>query len=256
MLCFVLMISGHLFAETSPYEYQFEGLFEELYQAGRYELIAKIIDPDDVILEAGGFDGSDTVVLATIVPQGKVISFEPNPPRYEELTAKTKDLSNVTSYPFALAEKNGMITFYVCYGAQDDPVYEGASSVLPPSESMTINYQGPRIEVPCCILDDWCRKNNQNKIDFMWLDLEGFELQVLKSSPHILSTVKAMYIETNFYEFRNEMTLYKDLQIFLEKSGFRLLSHVYYKGYQGNAIFVRAELFDVIIQKILLKSQK
>lgn len=245
-----LALSGFLCAEANPYVFQFEGLFENLYLAGPYDLIEKIIEPDDVILEAGAFDGSDTIGLAKIVPKGKVISFEPNPPRYAELVKRTKDLCNVNTFPFALGEKDDLVTFYVCYGAQYDPIYEGASSVLPPSESMKINYQGPRIEVPCLILDNWCRENNQDRIDFMWLDLEGYELQVLRSSPQILSTVKAMYIETNFYEFRKGMTLYKDLRAFLEKNGFRLLSHGYYKGYQGNAIFVRADLFNKIVQKI------
>ena len=253
MVFFVFILSGCCFSQAGAYIVEFEGLFQELYQAGRYDLIEKIIDPDDVILEAGGFDGSDTIGLAKMVPQGKVISFEPNPPRYEELTAKTKDLPNVASYPFALGEKNAMIPFYVCYGAQYDPIYEGASSVLPPSEWMKINYQGPRIEVPCLVLDDWCRENNQSKIDFMWLDLEGYELQVLRSSPHILSTVKTIYVETNFYAFREGMTLYDDLRAFLESRGFMLLSHGYYKGVQGNAIFVREDLFGQIVQKILKK---
>lgn len=246
----LLMVSGSLCAETSPYVFQFEGLFENLYQSGRYDLIERIIEPNDVILEAGAFDGSDTIGLAKMVPEGKVISFEPNPPRYAELAEKAKGLYNVNTFPFALGEKNGTITFYVCYGAQYDPAYEGASSALPPSESMEINYQGPRIEVPCFVLDDWCKDNNQSRIDFMWLDLEGYELQVLKSSPQILSTVKAMYVETNFYEFRQGMTQYQDLRRFLEENGFQLLSHGYYKGYQGNAIFVRADLFDTIVQKI------
>lgn len=246
----VLVFSGSLYAQSSHYVFEFEGKFEQLFRAGRYDLIARIIDSDDVILEAGAFDGGDTLGLARMVPQGKVISFEPNPPRYAELIGKVKNIYNVNTFPFALGETNEPITFYVCYGASYEPCYEGASSALPPSESMKINYQGPRIEVPCFVLDDWCRENNQSKIDFMWLDLEGYELQVLKSSPQILSTVKAMYVETNFYEFREGMTLYKDLRAFLEKNGFRLLSHGYYKGYQGDAVFVRADLFDEIVQRI------
>ena len=80
-----LMVAGSLCAETSPYVFQFEGLFENLYQSGRYDLIKRIIEPNDVILEAGAFDGLDTISLARMVPEGKVISFEPNPPRYIEL---------------------------------------------------------------------------------------------------------------------------------------------------------------------------
>ena len=249
-----LIFSVPLFAKFDPYVFHFEGRFQELYRAGRYHLIEKIIEPDDVILEAGGFDGMDTIALSAMVPEGKVLTFEPNPPRYQEMVTKTKHLSNVSAYPFALGEENGSATFYVCYGAQYDPVYEGASSLLPPAASMEINYQGPRIKVPCKRLDDWCKENNQSKIDFMWLDLEGYELQVLKNGSEILSTVKAIYIETNFYQFRKGMTQYKELKKFLGKEGFKLLSYGYYKGFQGNAIFVRKGLFDETVEKIIAKS--
>jgi len=255
---FVLIIFSPLFAKRDPYPFQFEGLFKEIFQVkdenynliGHYDLIKEIVSPNDIILEAGGFNGKDTVRLAQIVPEGKVISFEPNPSRYAELVSKTKHLPNVHAYPFALGEKNGSAIFYVCHGAQNDPIYEGASSLLPPSESMKINYQGPRIEVSCYVLDDWCRENNENKIDFMWLDLEGYELQVLKNASRILNTVKAIYVENNFYEFRKGMTQYGELRKFLEKNGFQLLSHGYFRGCQGNAIFVRNNLFNEIVQKI------
>jgi hypothetical protein len=133
-------------------------------------------------------------------------------------------------------------------------MFEGASSLLPPTEATKINYQGPQIEVSCRILDDWARDHNEQKIDFMWLDMEGYEMQMLKSSPQILNTVKAMYVETNFHIFRKGTTQYGALRKFLEKQGFRLLAHGYLaledKGYQGNAIFVRSDLFDAMVQKI------
>lgn len=247
---YILVFSGNLIAEDSPYALRFEGLFKEIYYASDHDLIEKIIDPSDTILEAGAFDGTDTVRLARMVPQGKVISFEPNPPRYAQLCEKTKNLSNVSTYPFALSSKNEEATFYVCYGTQHDPIYEGASSLLPPAESMKIHYQGPIIKVPSYKLGDWCKEHHQTKIDFMWLDLEGAELQVLSNALRILSTVKAIYVETNFYEFREGMTQYADLKEFLEKNEFRLLAHSYHQGLQGNAIFVRSTLFDQIVKKI------
>ena len=88
------------------------------------------------------------------------------------------------------------------------------------------------------------QENSIDLIDFMWLDLEGLELQVLKSSPRILEKVKIIYTETNFFEFRKGMTQFNDLKIFLENVGFRLLSHWYVEGFQGDAIFIKKELFE------------
>jgi len=95
-------------------------------------------------------------------------------------------------------------------------------------------------------LDTWCKDNGIDHIDFMWLDMEGMELQVLKSSPEILKTVKMIYAETNMYPFRMETTQYQELRNFLEKSGFKLLSHWYQESFQGDAIFIKTEIYDGI----------
>lgn len=193
-----------------------------------------------IIFEAGGHYGLDTVKLSQKWPAGKIISFEPNPHAFEKLLALSKTKANVFPYPFAVANFNGKSIFYVCYGTNgDNPEYEGASSLLPASEGMKIHYQGPQVLVDCFILDDWCCENGVDKIDFMWLDLEGMELQTLESSPEILKTVSVIYTETNFYPFRVGMTQYAALKQFLEKSGFIMLSHWYREGLQGDAIFIR-----------------
>ena len=80
----------------------------------------------------------------------------------------------------------------------------------------------------------------------MWLDLEGLELQVLKSSPRILEKVNVIYTETNFLEFRLGMTQFTDLKTQLDNSGFKMLYHWYYEGLQGDAIFVKRELFELV----------
>ena len=193
---------GENYNNKSPYIFEFEGLHENLFKSGRYDLIARIIEPDDVILEAGGFDGGDTIHLAKLIPDGKIICFEPNPTRYIEIQSKTKSFTNVATYPLALGEMNEMMDFYLCHGKEKNSAFDGASSLLPPTKETQENYQGPIIQVPAIVLDDWCRQYDQKEIDFMWLDLGGFELQFFKSSPQILSKVKAVYVKTNFYNFR------------------------------------------------------
>ncbi|MBN1915083.1 MAG: FkbM family methyltransferase [Parachlamydiales bacterium] len=231
-----------LFAE-SPYARKFEGHFQE-YDGHRLDLIDKFLPKNPIIFEAGGHYGQDSVRFAQKWPFSTIITFEPNPHAYEKLLEAISNFHNIFPQNLALNTYNGTAVLNVCYGTTgDNPVFEGASSLLPASEGMKIHYQGPKIEVPCVILDDWCTENNISHIDFMWLDLEGLELQTLKSSPHILKTVQVIYTETNFYKFREGMTQYRELKQFLERSGFKLLSHWYTEGLQGDAIFVRQEIF-------------
>lgn len=242
-----LLIFSFLFFSSKTnceqYPSRFEGFFEE--NGGRPEdLIAKFLPDNPMVFEAGGHYGYDTVRFAKKWPQGIIISFEPNPHAFTKLLEATKNLDNVCARNLAVNNYNGIAVLNVCYGTNgDNPIFEGASSLLEPSEWMQIHYQGPKFEVPCVVLDDWCQENDIDHIDFMWLDLEGLELQVLKSSPKILTKVKVIYTETNFLEFRKGMTQYKDLKDFLESSGFQMLSHWYAEGFQGNAIFVKKELF-------------
>lgn len=181
--------------------------------------------------------------MATRWPAGFVYTFEPNPHAFELLKETIAPYSNILGVPFAVASYNGVATLNICYGTGgNDPTFEGASSLLNPTPPMKQHYQGPKVEVPCVILDDWCKENGIDHLDLLWLDLEGMELQVLKSSPEILKTVQVIYTETNLKQFREEMTLYRDLRRFLEESGFKLVAHWYTPGAQGDAIFVKREL--------------
>lgn len=223
----------------SSYPERFEGLFPE-YRDKPLDLIEKFLPADPVIFEAGGHYGTETETFAKKWPKSTIISFEPNPAAFDKLCNVAKNYPNIFPYQLAVGHSNALLPFYICYGSTgDNPIYEGASSLLPPSDYMKIHYQGPTIIVQCVRLEDWLLENNVEQIDFMWLDLEGNEFQALMGMGNKLDQVAAIFIETNFQEFRQGMTQYKYLKGFLERKGFRLLSHWYAEGMQGNAIFIK-----------------
>ena len=99
-------------------------------------------------------------------------------------------------------------------------------------------------------LDSWCKENNIDYIDFMWLDLEGMEFQVLRESKEVLKKVKVVHTETNFQEFRKNTTQYAALRQYLENLDFVLLSHWFEKDFQGNAIFIKKELYQTAFMNL------
>jgi FkbM family methyltransferase len=225
-----------------PYPWRYEGVLPHSHSLEENVLatIYPWIRNNPVILEAGAHYGEDSRNFAKIWPEATVLCFEPNPNAFKKLVESTKDYPGILPVNLALADYNGEGTLHLCYGSNgNEPRFEGASSLLEASEGMKIHYQGPDITVPCAILDDWCFENSIDKVDFMWLDLEGVELQVLKSSPKILKKVHVIFAETNFQYFRHDMTQYSDLKEFLENQGFTLMSHWYREGLQGNALFLR-----------------
>lgn len=231
-----------VFLKADPYPEKFEGNFKD-WQNKQKELISFFLPKNPVILIAGGLYGNEALNFKICWKKSNIIVFEPNPHAFEILSSRVKD-KDIKIYPLALNIFSSITQFYVCHGSDGkSPIFEHASSLLPPSSSMKIHYKGPIIDVLSVNLDEWCMINGVDHIDFMRLNLQGMELQCLKSSPKILKTVKAIHINTFMYPFRSGMTKYMNLKNFLERKGFVLLSHWYRENLEGNAIFIRKDFF-------------
>lgn len=207
------------------------------------EIIEKYLPTNPNILEAGANCGEDTVIMGNKWPSGKIFAFEPVDASFQQILEKTKSLSNVYPFKYALSDKIGKTNFYICINGN------AASSILPPKEildSILFFDKNKPIEVPTTTIDQWALENNISHIDFMWLDMEGAELLALKSSPKILSTVKVIYTEVNYQEFREGNCFYTDIKNFLEKLGFKEVWNNSWNWteknipWQGNILFVRS----------------
>lgn len=243
-LTFLFLVQALALQAHLAIKYQGVAAYES--QNDRVLEIVELFLPDNpVIFEAGAHYGTDTVHFVKKWPEARIISFEPNPHAFELLTEATYGLPQVSIHNLAVNDYNGSAVLHICYGSTgDNPIFEGASSLLKAAPCQEIHYRGPDIVVPCVVLDDWCKQNGVDQIDFMWLDLEGLELQVLQSSPDILDSVKVIFTETNLFDFRIGMTRYEHLKSFLERFRFKQIAHWYTEGIQGNAIFVKKEDFE------------
>lgn len=211
----------------------------------RLQIVAQFLPENPIVFEVGAKDGEESVKFAKMWPRGTILSFEANKNQFVKYLTKSEYFSNMQGYNLAVNTYNGFATFHLCWGSNgDDPIFEGASSLLEPFGPYINDYKGPKITVPCVIFQDWCRNHAVQAIDFIWLDIEGFELQLLKSSPEIFKTVKVIYTETNFAKFRDGTTQFVDLKNYLESVGYQLVAHWYNEGLQGDAIFIRKEPAD------------
>ena len=212
-----------------------------------------------VIVEVGGYEGVCTQGFAQGFPKGRVIVFEPNPKAFKNLLEKVKNYSNVSAHNLALSTYNGIAKLNICQNIifLEHPVLqmvqhlnnhqiEKFSSLLPDNTRRGPFFQNQTIDVPCVVLDDWCKQNSIDRIDLLRLDIGGFELQVLKSSPEILKSVLVICTRTNFFPFRIGTTQYAELKSFLEQEGFELIGHWYRESIYGEATFVRKYLYDSI----------
>jgi FkbM family methyltransferase len=201
--------------------------------------------PDkSITVEAGSFDGTDTRKMSAAWPHGTIHAFEPIPDVFALLKKNTCDLSNVIRHQVALSDHNGSATLYV----SEKPSCPGepfqAGTLLKPKERLKhspITY--PRtITVPTITLDTWAQENNIDHIDFMWLDLQGMALPVLKGGVNILKTVRALFVELEFIEAYEGQAQYEETKAWLESQGFRAIAQDFTdttSWIYGNVLFVR-----------------
>lgn len=114
----------------------------------------------------------------------------------------------------------------------------GISSLM--SRSYKDDFMLP-IEVQTFRMDDFMEENSINEIDFLKLDVEGANYQVLTGFGEKLKNIKAMHIECEHSKnYWDNQKYYKDNAKLLEDNGFVLMFFQRRKG-QSDSFWVRKE---------------
>lgn len=200
------------------------------------ELIKTLLPENPIVVEAGAHKGRDTIKMLKLWPNGTFYCFEPSPNIFAQLTQNTGEYPNIHRYPYALSHYNGTAIFHVSSGRSD-----AASSLLSPLE-YSIDHPDTiftDITVETITLDTWANHNNIQKIDFMWLDMQGTELSMLQAGTNILQTVTAICSEVNLTHRYENAPLYDEYRSWMESQGFYVAYEHLFKTTWGNALFIR-----------------
>ncbi len=190
------------------------------------KFIRNYLPKDPIILEAGAYDGKETIKLMQFWLKGTVYSFEPVPQLYEKLLHRTRQYNRIHVYPQALSDKIGTAQFHVSSFEDSPDEASASSSLLQPKEHFKyapIVHFDSTITVPTTTIDAWADEHGIDHIDFMWLDMQGAELQALKAAPKMLKTVKVILTEVEFIEAYKGQPLYQEIKTWLEAQGFEII---------------------------------
>lgn len=143
----------------------------------------KLVNPGDTVCDIGANIGIVTLLLSRLVGNaGTVFAFEPNPPSYEALTAAIAHnrMTNVLPQLIALgsqAEERDL----------EIPSHNAGAASLRETAGPA---SGTTTRVSVRTLDEFVKKHSISKIQFMKLDVEGFEGEVFNGSQHVLETLR------------------------------------------------------------------
>lgn len=198
---------------------------KRLKKRNLYHELAEFIPDNITIVEGGAFHGNDTTQMARAWPNSTIYSFEPIPELFAQLTENTNRYPNIHPINRALAETNGTATFWPSENPKKPGLHAQAGSLLKPKERLTrskIKFNDP-IEVETISLDSWAKQTGIERIDFLWLDLQGYELPVLQGAKGLLPHISYIYTEVNFIEAYEGQKTYPEVAAWLADHNFEII---------------------------------
>jgi FkbM family methyltransferase len=126
-----------------------------------------------VIADLGSHIGASVAWFRTRYPKARILGFEPNPHSFRKLASVVAEWPRVEVHRVAIAGASGRRRLSIPAGEQINASLKEASP------------RAASIEVDCLTLSQACERASVDAIDLLKLDIEGSELDVLRSFPEL-----------------------------------------------------------------------
>jgi len=163
-----------------------------VYEEFETKVVKKIIKKGDVVVDLGAMIGYYTLIFAKLVGnEGKVHAFEPEPTNFEILkkNVEINGYKNVILVRKAVSSKTGMEKLFI------SKWNKGGNTML------DLKDFDQSIKIDSIRLDDYLT-DFAGKIDFIKIDIEGFEIEAIKGMSSVLQKMKNIKIMTEVNPYR------------------------------------------------------
>jgi FkbM family methyltransferase len=179
-------------------------------------VLKKLLRPGEVFIDIGANVGSHSIVLARYLGEPSIVhAFEPHPRTFAYLQANVElnQMSNIKIYNVALGEVEGTVEF------SDFAIIDDQNRVLSGQDE-----RKHTISVPLKRLDSF--GFYQEPIGTIKLDVEGYELFVLRGAERTLAAAQFLYFEASREHYARYDYTPEEVACFLSDSGWRIFRFV------------------------------
>ena len=192
---------------------QDQTIFNQIWLKKVYGFPGFELKEGDVVVDIGAQAGFFSVYAGSKIGSGKAYAFEPEPNNFKLLkeNISLNKLKNVSAYNEAVGEKSG---------TRDFVVYKKVVSAHSFAYSDPGDVEFSKVTVTAKSLEDFMRHENMERINFLKMDCEGAEYEILfNASEEVLQKIKKIAME--YHDIDDDRNL-RTLKEFLEKKGFNV----------------------------------
>lgn len=176
---------------------EFETLFDEIFLKQIYRFKTK--NPNPLIFDCGSHIGLSVLYFKMLYTDASIVAFEPDKETFSILkkNIERNKIDNIETFNLALSDTKGKINFY----RESSPDWDTCGN-------STVKEWGDRngfcVEtVQSTVLSDYIT----GEIDFLKMDIEGAELNVLETIQNKLHLVKELALEYHVYNAESKKRL-------------------------------------------------
>jgi FkbM family methyltransferase len=168
------------------------------YEMKESFLVSKLVKPGMIVLDVGANIGNYSILFSRLVgKEGRVYAFEPTPQTFAQLETRlqTYCCENVQTFQTAVFSDNGVVEFsefpeeYASWNSIGTPQMPNPEN---PDEWVAIAH---REQVPAITLDSFCAEHQISTIDYLKVDVEGAESDVLQGASQLLAAKAIRFIQ-------------------------------------------------------------
>jgi FkbM family methyltransferase len=204
-------------------------LVESEWRRGLRSAVAATVEHDALplrrdlrtVIDVGANRGQFTLYALARFPLAHVIAFEPLPGAREKMMQLFREEDRVEVVPFAVGEVEGEVVMHL--SARDD-----SSSLLAIGGRQVSAFPGTdevgTILADVRTLDSVLADRELRHPALLKVDVQGFELPVLRGAEQTLGSFDQILVEASFVEFYEGQALFPTISQHLEAHRFRLIS--------------------------------
>ena len=207
----------------------------KLFSIASFEIISNIkktVPHLDNIIDVGANSGQFTKVASNFYPNAKINSFEPLPNLYPKIERLFSANKNITTHNLALGNEVGVIKFNKYnFGHVSSILQISADNIHFPQSDNDLE----KIDVQIKTLDSLSLLNKENPgITLLKLDVQGYELEVLKGAEETLKNIDYIVIEANLEQLYINQPSLNQMYNYLDSKGYEIKGMLDFNLGNGN----------------------